>query len=348
MRTDRDACFELLPRVSRTFALNIRILPGDLRPSVTVAYLLFRLVDTIEDTPGLVPPERSLLFGAVLDRLSGRRPLVFPGDPLRRVRANASTAERDLVDAGECVFRFFETLPATTRGIVAEHVTETTRGMDQIATRRTGDGLLRLQTWSDLDEYCYYVAGTIGVMLTRLFVRHSRHIDVPSAERLTEFAPRFGRGLQLTNILKGIGVDHGQGRVYLPIEALSRHGVQPERILDPSAREGVLAVVREVVPRAMEDLEDALGYTTSIPRRELRLRLFCVWPLFTALRTLGRIAHGQGVADAESQPKISRGELYGEMAMSALESLSDARLRQRFARFRRELFPDARGEAWVT
>ena len=45
MRFDLDDCYALLPRVSRTFALNIRILPGELKPSVTVAYLLFRLAD---------------------------------------------------------------------------------------------------------------------------------------------------------------------------------------------------------------------------------------------------------------------------------------------------------------
>ena len=47
--------------------------------------------------------------------------------------------------------------------------------MSRISREKTDGPLLHLDTWEDLDEYCYYVAGTIGIMLTRLFAEHSRH-----------------------------------------------------------------------------------------------------------------------------------------------------------------------------
>jgi farnesyl-diphosphate farnesyltransferase len=347
MHPDLALCYRLLPLVSRTFALNIRILPGELRPAVTVAYLLFRIADTLEDAPGLDPDERSELFEAFLDRLDGKGPLALPERPRVLVADTASAHETRLLDAGEAVFRVYESLPPAVREILGSHVAETARGMDRINREKTQGPLVRLETWNDVDEYCYYVAGTIGIMLTRLFAEHSRHIDPASRKRLTTLGTSFGRGLQLTNIVKGIGPDRRQGRVYLPSEALARHGVSPEKLLAPESRAGVQAVVTEIVPRALQDLEDALRYTLLLPRREPRLRLFCLWPLFTAVRTLGVVA-GRSAPDPAAQPKISRPVLYREMAMSAAQVFSNERLRKRFARFRKDLFPGLpRGEVWA-
>ncbi|HMB68123.1 MAG TPA: squalene/phytoene synthase family protein, partial [bacterium] len=207
MSTDFQTCYELLPRVSRTFALNIRILPGELRPSITVAYLLFRLVDTIEDAPGLCAEDRSALFDAFLDRLDGTVPLELPGEPRVHLLETTTPDERALLDAGETVFAAFESLPVEIREIVSAHVAETARGMQRISGDRRQDGLLQLETWKDLDEYCYYVAGTIGIMLTRLFAVHTHHLDRRSERHLMALGTNFGRGLQLTNILKGIVPD---------------------------------------------------------------------------------------------------------------------------------------------
>jgi farnesyl-diphosphate farnesyltransferase len=347
MHLDLDDCYALLPRVSRTFAANIRILPGELRLSVTVAYLMFRIVDTVEDCPGLDPDAKSSMFDAFLERLEGRTPIVLPSPARNRLLAAVTSAEADLVRVAESVFRVFESLPAEERAIIASHVAETTSGMQRIVRERTQGGLLQLGTWHDLEEYCYYVAGTIGIMLTRLFALHSRHIDPAAGKRLTALGTNFGRGLQLTNILKGIAVDREEGRVYLPASALAEHGLSPQHLLDAGRRQALFAVIDQVLVRALRDLDDAMRYTILLPRREPRLRLFCLWPLFTAVRTLGLVAKRNRIGEPGVQPKIGRNELYCEMAMSAAQVFSNGSLRRRFERFRRELFPHARGEVWA-
>jgi farnesyl-diphosphate farnesyltransferase len=348
MRLDRDDCYALLPKVSRTFALNIRILPGELRPSVTVAYLLFRLADTVEDCPGLDPDSKGELFEALVERLETRGPLLLPRSSESRLLAAVRPAEAELVRRGETVFRVFSSLPFQAREIIASHVVETAQGMDRIVRERTEDGLFQLRSWQDLDDYCYYVAGTIGIMLTRLFAVHSRYIGSSATKRLTTLGTSFGRGLQLTNILKGIAVDREEGRVYLPREALAERGLSPRTILDEEHREELLAVVDEVVSRALQDLEDALRYTILLPRREPRLRLFCLWPLFTAIRTLGLVSEGSGIGQPWVQPKIGRNVLYREMAVSAAQVFSNGGLRRRFDRFRSELLPArTRSEVWA-
>ncbi|HET9887435.1 MAG TPA: phytoene/squalene synthase family protein [bacterium] len=348
MHPELDLCYRLLPKVSRTFALNIRILPRPLRPQVTVAYLLFRFADTIEDAPGLSLEERADLFEAFLDRLDGTRQLSFPEGPFVRLMDVASPAELELLEAGVRIFDVLESFPQDVQNIISAHVSETARGMLKVIREKMRDGLLQIDSWQELDEYCYYVAGTIGIMLTRLFALHSKYIDPDTLKRLTTLGTSFGRGLQLTNMLKGIGTDRVEGRCYLPATALAAHGVHPSWILDPRFQTGVRTVVEEICARAVQDLEDALRYTILLPRREARLRLFCLWPLFTAVRTLGLVATGSGVPDPRAQLKISRAELYREMALSGLQVFSNGILRKRFARFRRELFPArVRHEVWA-
>lgn len=348
MHPDLVLCDRLLPKVSRTFALNIRILPRGLRPQVTVAYLLFRIADTIEDAPGLSLDDRTDLFEAFLDRLDGARPLEFPEPPYLRLLDVAAPSEIELLESAERIFTVFESMPASIQSIISAHVAETARGMEKTLREKTRDGLLQIETWQDLDEYCYYVAGTIGIMLTRLFAEHSRHVDPDTLKRLTALGTSFGRGLQLTNMLKGVGVDRREGRCYLPAAALAARGVHPAWILDARFQEGVRAVVEEIAGRAVQDLEDALRYTILLPRREVRLRLFCLWPLFAAVRTLGLVAAGVGVADPRTQLKIGRAELFREMALSGLHVFSNGGLRKRFARFRRKRLPSrARSEVWA-
>jgi farnesyl-diphosphate farnesyltransferase len=125
----------------------------------------------------------------------------------------------------------------------------------------------------------------------------------------------------------------------LPAETLAVKGVSPRGLLNDDARGAVLSVVNEIVPKALQDLEDALRYTLLLPRLEPRLRLFCLWPLFTAVRTLALTAKGSTAVHPDQQPKISRMALFREMAISGTLVFSNARLQRRFHRYRRELFP---------
>jgi farnesyl-diphosphate farnesyltransferase len=65
-RDARRFCEAILPAVSRTFAIGIRVLPGTLGRAVLTAYLLCRVADTIEDAPGIAPETKGPLFDAFL------------------------------------------------------------------------------------------------------------------------------------------------------------------------------------------------------------------------------------------------------------------------------------------
>jgi phytoene synthase len=81
----------------------------------------------------------------------------------------------------------------------------------------------RYETWEDLRRYCYHVAGTVGLM-TAPVLGCQQAAALPHAVDL-------GVAMQLTNVLRDVGEDACQGRLYLPLQDLDRFGCDPEAIL---------------------------------------------------------------------------------------------------------------------
>jgi hydroxymethylglutaryl-CoA reductase len=123
---DRSYCEAVLPRVSRTFALSIEELPEKLRESVCTAYLLCRIVDTVEDEPGLDTKLRSSLFDG-FDALVVRddvSPSAFEREWSRLFAGREPSAEVDLAQNAGAVFRSFRRLPERAKSAIRPHVLE--------------------------------------------------------------------------------------------------------------------------------------------------------------------------------------------------------------------------------
>lgn len=210
---------DLLEKTSRTFALSIPLLPEPTRRRVGVAYLLFRVADTFEDSTRW-PRERRVRaleeFRRLLDGPPGPevadRAAEWAGEvPVQRA------AYRELLSELPFVQRELRRLAPEARELIGAHTARTARGMAEIVGRTDPDGHLRLRDLADLRRYCYVVAGIVGEMLTELFL-----LDGPGlagvAGYLRERAVPFGEGLQLVNILKDSAADAREGRVYLPAD----------------------------------------------------------------------------------------------------------------------------------
>lgn len=334
----RAWCRAALPHVSRTFALNIRVLRGDLGDAVLLAYLFCRIADTVEDSPH-VPP------AAKPDLLAAYRSL-FPLGEGWGARAGR-WAERfaGLEDGGPdhvlcrslpTVCTAFVSLPPEFRGPVEDCLREMTAGMTRFAARRAADpaGRLRLETLAELEEYCHYVAGTVGEMLCRLFAVSSPALDFVRVERMRGLAGRFGLALQLTNVLKDVAEDAERGAFYLPRALAAQHRIEPEQILDPERRPAARAALRELVVLAAGALDAALAFTLLIPRREPRLRLFCLWPIFLAARTLRRVRDDERLFLPGVRARIGRAEVRRCLGETTVAVLSDRAIRRLYARAR--------------
>jgi farnesyl-diphosphate farnesyltransferase len=317
-------CREILPRVSRTFAISIRLLPGELGRAVLTAYLLCRIADTLEDAPNLPAPEKAKLLEQMLSAFDSETSAVAFEETAHAVAGDA--AHLDLVHHATSVFAVWRDLPAATREHVRRWVAVMAKGMAKVVLEHPHG--IRLQTLEQYHEYCYYVAGTVGHMLTDLWHEHSSAINAARYSALEKNARAFGEALQTVNILKDVAVDaERENAVYIPEELLRAHGSSHATILDPSRETANHAALAVLITLAWKNLDDARDYLTTVPRRALAVRLFCILPLLYAYATLRELTRSRAMLKSGGNVKISRREVRTLMFAGMLAAPSNAAVR---------------------
>jgi farnesyl-diphosphate farnesyltransferase len=328
MANDRALCVDALPKVSRTFAVCIRLLPPHLEYSVLVAYLLCRIADTFEDTPHLSTADRERFLGHLSASLEER---AMGGDLLRDAFPAPATDEQALVAEAAAVLREFHRLPQQHREAIRPWVQEMCVGMAEFAARKaSGGGLHVLATVQELERYCYYVAGTVGQLLTALFRSHDRDADPGRYGRLEALATSFGLGLQLTNIIKDVADDRRRGWSFVPRQLCQRVGIEPEDLQSAGNSPAGRRVMQMLIDKAKAHLDDALEYSVTVPRRHSGIRQFCLASLYFAVRTLRVAEHDVRLLDPQHRVKITRREVWRTVRMTRVVARSDTLVRWYF------------------
>lgn len=307
--SDRTFCIATLPKVSRTFAICIRLLPADLAHPVLLAYLLCRIADTVEDTAHLSAARKLVLLERFREALAPGGPET---EPLRQAFADPRSDEEVLVREADRVLREFQRLAPVQRDAIRPWIQEMSGGMAEFARRKGDAGASQpeaLTTVEELDRYCYYVAGTVGHMLTALFDLHDGAGNPRRRERLESLSTSFGLGLQLTNIIKDVADDRRRGWVFVPRELCQLAGVTPDLLLDPGRRDSGRQVMTILIDKAKRHLVDALEYSMTLPRSQYGIRLFCLTALYFAVRTIRLAEADDRLLDPEHKVKISHGEV---------------------------------------
>jgi farnesyl-diphosphate farnesyltransferase len=243
---------ELLVKSSRTFALSIPELPHPTRREVTVAYLLFRIADTLEDatewstTRQCDELERfgQLLDAPTIDAARGLAESWRASPPLRHA------GYLDLLTETPAVVEALLELDAAARVLICRHTRRTVDRMAEFVRRSDSQRGLQLRDVADLQAYCYAVAGIVGEMLTELFLLHREPL-MPIAGVLRGQAARFGEALQLVNILKDSGRDAREGRRYLPASIAAADIFALARADLEAARQYVLELQQAGAPRGL-------------------------------------------------------------------------------------------------
>jgi len=325
----------ILPQVSRTFALGIRVLPGALGHAVLAAYLICRVADTVEDAPGMTPAEKAPLFDAILGAFDG--PDAAAALPALAAPVTGEAAHVQLVRHADLVFAHFHTLPPRTRDHVRRWVTEMVVGMRKFVSRYP-DGI-RIRTIDEFREYCYYVAGTVGYLLTDLWHEHAPSVGADRYARLRERCRAFAEALQTVNILKDVAQDaEHENSIYVPERALAEQGSGHATILAPQFLQQNVAALRELVQLAWSDLDDALAYLLMLPRRAVSIRLFCVLPLLFAFATMRVLNGSTAMLTPGGKVKISRREVKSLLVAGALLVMSNSGVRWLVERVRSRAF----------
>lgn len=312
----RDLTTALLRRVSRSFYLSLSVLPRAVRPTIGLAYLLARASDTIADTRLIDRASRIAHLEALRAALGGA---AVPASGGAAAAAQALPAERALLERLPDCLAAYAALPPPDRARV--HAVLATIIEGQIQDLRVFPGedegkLAALETREDLDRYTYLVAGCVGEFWTEVHVAHRPRLRRWDLPRMRVLGTRFGKGLQLTNVLRDVARDLRHGRCYLPRQDLARLGLEPRDLLDPGRAGDARPLLRELLETALDHYEAGWQYTFAIPRREARMRLACAWPLLIGLRTLDLLAASPNWLDPAVTVKVPRVHVYGLMARS--------------------------------
>jgi len=334
-------CRQALLDVSRTFSKPIELLPEPLCVALTCGYLLCRVVDTVEDYAPLGSHERDELFTLFIAVLDGERSAESFSE--RFLSIPDGGAEIQLAQALPRVMRVFERQAPKVRRSTASWLSEMANGMRLYCRRDSPETLSTLNTFSDLERYCYFVAGTVGHLITDLFCDWMGNASGSLEHELRARCESFGVGLQMVNILKDITDDFARNRCYVPRQLCRAEGFAPERLLDDEHRHQAHRALSPMFKRAAEHLGTAFEYTLLIPAGQVQLRLFCLLPLWMAMETLIVGVGNDAVLIADRPLKITRDSVSEIIEHCLRHANDDAALRRRYesciARFKERLSP---------
>ncbi len=276
----------ILQGVSRTFALTIPQLPEALRRVIGNAYLLCRITDTIEDDNALDTMQTRQLSDMFSEVVCGNIPTENFVDALFPLLSDHTIpAEHDLIKNTPAIIRITHSFNPTQRKALERCVRIMGRGMADYQETETLEGLKDLPA---MNQYCYYVAGVVGEMLTELFCDYSSEINQNKAT-LMKLAVSFGQGLQMTNILKDIWDDRKRGACWLPQDIFLKNGFILNDLHPDQRSLNFQAGLGELIGVAKGHLQNALTYTCMLPPQEKGIRKFCLWALGMAVLTLNKI-----------------------------------------------------------
>jgi len=335
--TTRDPLLgDLLRRVSRSFYLSLAILPRPLREPLGLAYLLARAADTVADTRLIARAERIRHLETLRRAYAGEG-----ADVAAAARAAAPhqthAAERTLLERVEAILARVARLPERDRTGVRGVLATLTDGMLFDLGRFPGEdaaGLVALDTLEELDRYTYMVAGCVGEFWTDVHVAHRARLAGWDQASMRATGVRFGKALQMTNVLRDVPGDLAHGRCYLPARELAVLGLGPTDLLEPVGAARARPLLDRLLGVALEHYDAAWRYTLAIPRREWRMRLACAWPLLIGQATLEALAAHPNPLAAAPPVKVPRAAVRAILARSTLAVWSDRALAAEAARRR--------------
>ena len=279
---------DTMSKVSRSFAIVVLSLEEPLNAFMATAYLICRVVDNIEDCaqPFAWKEQRFREFHGLVEQPAGAPRILalwsqesWPG---------LTQDESDMMGPvrGPILWEIYAKIPERSRSAIRRWTSVMADGMlrvedpDQHPLLENRDGVRVLAAESDYNEYCFYVAGTVGHMATELVVAHYGLAE-DVATRLSAICEACGRGLQKTNIVKDFAEDLGRGISYLPYTWHREADYAPLSLAGAPVQ-----WKRKVIDDVVRELHDATEYVLALPYGAAGYRMASLMSLLPAYQTL--------------------------------------------------------------
>ena len=303
---------KLLETTSRSFYPTLKYLPKKIRGQIGLLYLLARVADTIADSKA---GETSVLIEALTqynEVAQGRSKKLPDLTDLADIQENPDEGEllrnvEKVIDAlpiysEEDQQRMLECLDVIVGGQILD--------LQRFGVAREGGTISALQTEDELDDYAYRVAGCVGVFWTKMSLAHIISLPKDKEEVFFENGIRFGKALQMINILRDIPEDLRFGRCYIPEPSLEKHGLNPSSLLDATNIDTFRPLYDQYLDVTSQHLDAAVEYIRMIPDRQFRLKAASMLPVLIGQRTVTLLREGN-ILDSDEKIKITRDEMKG-------------------------------------
>lgn len=323
--TQQQYLAERMAGVSRSFALVAPEVDAPLDAYLALAYLICRVVDNIEDThqPFSWKVQRYQEFDGLLDAphsaervLAAWEALDWPGltHDERRMMARKN---------GLRLWDIYAAMPHAVCASIQRWTRRMAEGMARTNDPERGDfftrhnGVRLPATYTDYDAYCFYVAGTVGRMITELAVE-AYGIGEPLALQMGHDSEACGRALQKTNIVKDFAADLKRDIAYLPDEWLREIDYSPLYLAGAPA-----SWKSKVLLDVAAELDASVNYVVALPQAAAGLRRAGLLMMMPAYETILLAAQRlPALFTPEHAVKISRATL-GQCVLRARNIAAD-------------------------
>ncbi|WOL05327.1 phytoene synthase [Canna indica] len=239
-----DRCGEVCAEYAKTFYLGTLLMTPERRRAIWAIYVWCRRTDELVDGPNA-----SQITPTALDRWESRLDDVFAGYP-------------------------YDMLDAALSDTVSKFPVDIQPFRDMIEGMRMDLKKSRYKNFDELYLYCYYVAGTVGLMSVP--VMGIAPESKATTESVYSAALALGIGNQLTNILRDVGEDARRGRIYLPQDELAQFGLSDEDIFKGQVTDRWRSFMKNQIKRARMFFEEAENGVTELSQASR-------WPVWASL-----------------------------------------------------------------
>ncbi|XP_037541781.1 squalene synthase isoform X2 [Nematolebias whitei] len=260
-------CYVHLNQTSRSFAAVIQALDGELRHAVCIFYLVLRALDTVED-------DMTIPLDKKVPMLNDFHTYLFEEE---WCFTESQEKDRQVLEDFPTISLEFRNLAQEYRDVISDICHRMGVGMAEFLEKKVAS----MNEW---DQYCHYVAGLVGIGLSKLF--SASQLEDPEVGQDTELANSMGLFLQKTNIIRDYLEDTQQGRTFWPQEAWSQFASQLEDFAHPEKLESALSCLNLLVTDALHHVPDVIAYLSRL--RNQSVFNFCAIPQVMAIATLSR------------------------------------------------------------
>ncbi len=292
-------CRRILTDVSRSFALTIPMLDKSIYKEVMITYLQDRLLDNFEDEiTGISLRERKYLMDKVVEIFSPEES--YPQEALAEIMGKAKLFNdkglRRLTENADTLRKAYETLEPSIKKISFKWLVEMNQGMQKYLSKE-------VETFADLDEYCYYVAGTVGGFLTETII-YQEKVEKPESEILKKYFIDAGLFLQKINLIRDIKKDiKNREKHYWPLVSL---GINEQQLLESENSKDALVCLQEMIDNVCSHITGLVKYYQAIPESLPGYRRFYCVNNALGMATIEKIKNNPALFSGAKKIKVPR------------------------------------------